>query len=130
VKRHYKQREVRILTRKEVAELKRLRKRNPKHWTYAQLATYFSCGIWQIEKVLAGRSMRASENEARRVAKRRDAAEQEPRRPPPIRDTRDLTARLLGDPLPGQSALDRKREAECSTRNPLRPIGFLPELHS
>lgn len=28
-------------------------------------------------------------------------------------DTRDNTARLLGDPPPGRSALDQKREAEA-----------------
>lgn len=27
------------------------------------------------------------------------------------RDTRDLTARIAGDPLPGRSALDQRRQA-------------------
>ena len=29
---------------------------------------------------------------------------------PPQRDTRDLTARMFGDPLPGRSALDRMKQ--------------------
>lgn len=32
--------------------------------------------------------------------------------PPVPRDTRTLTARIFGDPLPGRSALDQKREQE------------------
>ena len=32
--------------------------------------------------------------------------------PPVPRDTRDLTARIMGDPLPGRSALDRMRNGE------------------
>lgn len=30
---------------------------------------------------------------------------------PPPRDTRDLTGRLAGDPMPGRSALDQRRSA-------------------
>jgi len=33
---------------------------------------------------------------------------------PPARDTRSLTQRLLGDPLPGRSALDRMRQSQVS----------------
>lgn len=36
-------------------------------------------------------------------------------------DTRDLSAVLLGDPLPGRSALDRRRE---------RRVGLLPPTRS
>jgi lambda repressor-like predicted transcriptional regulator len=36
---------------------------------------------------------------------------------PPQRDTRDLTARLMGDPLPGRSYLDRMRQQQQGAGN-------------
>jgi hypothetical protein len=44
-----------------------------------------------------------------------------------IPDTRDNTGRLLGDPPPGRSALDRKLEAERRAREALEALAATDE---
>lgn len=97
-------------------------------WTKADLAQLTR--LWEVDGLTAseiaavmGRTRNAIIGRVRRMNLSRRApgfraADRERRstvnptyraKPKPVRDTRDWFSRMMGDPLPGRSALDRKR---------------------
>lgn len=103
----------------QIKEAKRLR---AKGWRYWQLARLFNVGQSTVRRYCDERQhMKALERDKERVARQRlgvhntykvtrsekhDAFILMDEIPD---DTRDLTARLMGDPLPGRRAIDMRR---------------------
>lgn len=102
----------RTITPAQIDEARKLRASNVKFWTYAELGKRYALSGVTVYYALNNHAARVAEE--RRAASR---AYQGPRPIDPARlaerlaaipaDTRDLTARFFGDPLPGRSALDR-----------------------
>ena len=116
-----------LLTPEQIEEASRLADAG---WTYARIGERFGCAYGTIRLVLdadyaVNRRIGARETRQRRykpekrasktarenataVSVKEDAAARLAEIPS---DTRSLTARLAGDPLPGRSALDRRQRA-------------------
>ncbi len=107
----------------EEADLAReLRARDPKIYSWRELGRMFGTSDYQVHSAVHPETLKVRNDAqkmqyAQRVAQARESgrfggdpelAWLRAQRPP---DTRDLTGRLLNDPLPGRSALDRKHAA-------------------
>lgn len=95
-----------------------------------ELAKTYSCSTSTILKVVDPDTYRARQDrynrlqrEQRKEARNMDTSYRAPDGArslhsaallPPDRDERDFTGRIMGDPFPGRSALDRKRAALLS----------------
>lgn len=103
-----------------VAEALRLRTEDRKRWTYDALGERFGCTGVGIYLAMRNRRQGCDLRLAAADKRRAGLVGQAPRREDPAAlkllfdsipaDTRDLTQRFCGDPLPGRSALDRSRE--------------------
>lgn len=113
------------LTEDQIERARRLRNSG---MTYVAIASRFGCGE-QLIRVSLDPAYRAVRNERAKVARRAERAEAKDRKSSTDiviemrnafkadaaarlaeipKDTRDLTARIAGDPLPGRSALDMR----------------------
>lgn len=102
----------RLLTAEQLAEISQLAADG---WTLNRLAEKFNCHHMTIRRALdpalypmPGRSKTLKRENATPIAVREDFAARLAEIP---RDTRTLTERIFGDPLPGRSAFDRRAEA-------------------
>lgn len=91
--------------------------------SYRDIGSIYGCSHALVQNVMTGRHRKARRQEINR-RKNAETTGFSPSQyighvekvvvrgelPPP--DTRDLTARILGDPLPGRSYLDRKKQQE------------------
>lgn len=128
----------RRLSDAEVAEARQLRRRAPTRWTFAALGRRYGVPGATIYARLNPGARPGGEtgSETRGCAGRRAAGIGLP--PSKVRDaeaerllraipadTRDLTGRLCGDPLPGRSALDRSadRQSAVGRRQSGEPMG-------
>lgn len=98
----------RVLKPAQIAEIRCLRRDDPQLWSLRNLARRFQFSPQAIFYAINGRTMRSDRPVPSRAICEADAEAMLRAIPA---DTRDLTARLMGDPLPGRSALDKKREA-------------------
>jgi hypothetical protein len=100
----------RLLSADQLAEISQLAAQG---WTLNRLAERFNCHHMTIRRALnpalypmPGRPKTLKRENATPVALRQDFAARLTEIPP---DTRSLTGKIFGDPLPGRSAFDRLR---------------------
>lgn len=109
------------LSRTDIATAKALRTEDVSFWSYRQLAERFGVSAQAMFYALSDASQRRAAIIRRaslgpptvtrlRVSVEQDAAIRLTEIP---EDTRDLTGRFFGDPLPGRSALDQKKAKDA-----------------